>query len=105
MFSLREVLDSSMHHSSKLMFALGRDISGDAVVGDLEKMPHLLIAGATGSGKSVCINSIITTILMRAKPHEVKMMMIDQKKVELNVYNGISHLLTSVVRSDEHTSE
>jgi len=105
MVSLREVLDSSMHHSSKLMFALGRDISGDAVVGDLEKMPHLLIAGATGSGKSVCINSIITTILMRAKPHEVKMMMIDPKKVELNVYNGIPHLLTPVVTDPKKAAQ
>src|SRR5699024_7282562 len=98
MVSLREVLDSSMsNHSSKLLVALGRDISGDAVLAELNKMPHLLIAGATGSGKSVCVNSIITTILMRAKPHEVKMMMIDPKKVELNVYNGIPHLLAPVV--------
>src|SRR5699024_6544089 len=95
--SLREVLDVTMKKSSKLVFALGRDISGDAVVGELNKMPHLLIAGATGSGKSVCVNSIIATILMRAKPHEVKMMMIDPKKVELNVYNGIPHLLAPVV--------
>lgn len=97
MVSLKEVLDATMNKASKLMFALGRDISGDAVVGELDKMPHLLIAGATGSGKSVCINGIITTILMRAKPHEVKMMMIDPKKVELNVYNGIPHLLSPVV--------
>jgi len=98
MVSLREVLDSSMsNHSSKLLVALGRDISGDAVLAELNKMPHLLIAGATGSGKSVCVNGIITTILMRAKPHEVKMMMIDPKKVELNVYNGIPHLLAPVV--------
>src|SRR5699024_8471348 len=98
MVSLREVLDSSLNkHTSKLLVALGRDISGDAVLAELNKMPHLLIAGATGSGKSVCVNSIITTILMRAKPHEVKMMMIDPKKVELNVYNGIPHLLAPVV--------
>lgn len=95
--SLREILDVTSSHPSKLMFALGRDISGEAVVGELNRMPHLLIAGATGSGKSVCINGIITTILMRAKPHEVKMMMIDPKKVELNVYNGIPHLLAPVV--------
>lgn len=94
---LREVLDVMTQDSSKLLFALGRDVSGQAVVGELNKMPHLLIAGATGSGKSVCINGIITTLLMRTKPHEVKMMMIDPKKVELNIYNGIPHLLTPVV--------
>jgi len=98
MVSLREVIDGTMgYNTSKLLVALGRDISGDAVVTELNKMPHLLIAGATGSGKSVCVNGIITTILMRAKPHEVKMMMIDPKKVELNVYNGIPHLLAPVV--------
>lgn len=104
MVSLREVLDVTTKHPSKLLFALGRDISGDAVVGELTKMPHLLIAGATGSGKSVCINGIITTILMRAKPHEVKMMMIDPKKVELNVYNGIPHLLAPVVTDPKKAS-
>ncbi|MGM8211699.1 DNA translocase FtsK [Virgibacillus sp. W0430] len=104
MVSLREVLDVTTKHPSKLLFALGRDISGDAVVGELAKMPHLLIAGATGSGKSVCINGIITTILMRAKPHEVKMMMIDPKKVELNVYNGIPHLLAPVVTDPKKAS-
>ena len=98
MVSLREVIDGTMDDStSKLLVALGRNISGEAVVTELNKMPHLLIAGATGSGKSVCVNGIITTILMRAKPHEVKMMMIDPKKVELNVYNGIPHLLAPVV--------
>lgn len=105
MVSLREVLDVTIKQSSKLLFALGRDISGDAVVGELNKMPHLLIAGATGSGKSVCINGIITTILMRAKPHEVKLMMIDPKKVELNVYNGIPHLLTPVVTDPKKASQ
>ncbi|MGM8366472.1 DNA translocase FtsK [Virgibacillus sp. W0181] len=104
MVSLREVLDVTTKQSSKLLFALGRDISGDAVVGELAKMPHLLIAGATGSGKSVCINGIITTILMRTKPHEVKMMMIDPKKVELNVYNGIPHLLAPVVTDPKKAS-
>lgn len=98
MVSLREVIDGPISaDSSKLLVALGRDISGDAVLAELNKMPHILIAGATGSGKSVCVNGIITTILMRAKPHEVKMMMIDPKKVELNVYNGIPHLLAPVV--------
>jgi len=106
MVSLREVLDSSWNNqSSKLLFALGRDISGEIVVGELNKMPHLLIAGATGSGKSVCVNGIITTILMRAKPHEVKMMMIDPKKVELNVYNGIPHLLAPVVTDPKKASK
>ncbi|HLQ97384.1 MAG TPA: DNA translocase FtsK [Candidatus Dormibacteraeota bacterium] len=105
MVSLREVLDVTAKQTSKLLFALGRDISGDAVVGELNKMPHLLIAGATGSGKSVCINGIITTILMRAKPHEVKMMMIDPKKVELNVYNGIPHLLAPVVTDPKKAAQ
>ncbi|UJL47984.1 DNA translocase FtsK [Virgibacillus sp. NKC19-16] len=105
MVSLREVLDNRMNNQdSKLLFALGRDISGDAIVSELNKMPHLLIAGATGSGKSVCVNGIITTILMRTKPHEVKMMMIDPKKVELNVYNGIPHLLAPVVTDPKKAS-
>ncbi|RDW19537.1 cell division protein FtsK [Oceanobacillus arenosus] len=105
MVSLREVLDSTWNNkTSKLLVALGRDISGDAVSAELNKMPHLLIAGSTGSGKSVCVNGIITTILMRAKPHEVKMMMIDPKKVELNVYNGIPHLLAPVVTDPKKAS-
>ncbi|WP_053219645.1 FtsK/SpoIIIE family DNA translocase [Virgibacillus senegalensis] len=103
--SLREVLETKQaQQGSKLSFVLGRDISGDAVMGELNKMPHLLVAGATGSGKSVCINGIITSILMRAKPHEVKMMMIDPKKVELNVYNGIPHLLSPVVTDPKKAS-
>ncbi|MFC7745850.1 DNA translocase FtsK [Lentibacillus kimchii] len=103
--SLREVLDTTaQNQSSKLLFGLGRDISGEAIISELSKMPHMLIAGATGSGKSVCVNGIITTILMRAKPHEVKMMMIDPKKVELNVYNGIPHLLTPVVTDPKKAS-
>ncbi|WP_152656344.1 DNA translocase FtsK [Oceanobacillus sp. CFH 90083] len=104
MVSLREVLDKQSSKANKLMFALGRDISGEAIAGELNKMPHLLIAGATGSGKSVCVNGIITSILMRSKPHEVKMMMIDPKKVELNVYNGIPHLLTPVVTDPKKAS-
>ncbi|MGI2327175.1 DNA translocase FtsK [Planococcus sp. YIM B11945] len=97
--SLREVLESDENDKpdKKLLFALGRDVSGQAVMAELNKMPHLLVAGSTGSGKSVCINGIITSIIMRAKPHEVKMMMIDPKMVELNVYNGIPHLLAPVV--------
>ncbi|GGE24997.1 DNA translocase SpoIIIE [Marinithermofilum abyssi] len=97
--SLRDVLESSQYHESKskLSLALGRDISGEAIVGDLTKMPHLLVAGATGAGKSVCINDIICSILYKAKPNEVRFMMIDPKMVELNVYNGIPHLLAPVV--------
>ncbi|MYL33202.1 cell division protein FtsK [Pontibacillus yanchengensis] len=103
--SLREVLEShTKNTSSKLLFALGRDIAGESVVSELNKMPHMLVAGATGSGKSVCINGIITSILMRAKPHEVKMMMIDPKKVELNMYNGIPHLLSPVVTDPKKAS-
>ncbi|WP_226578907.1 DNA translocase FtsK [Halobacillus litoralis] len=105
MVSLREVLETGKSSpDAKLSFALGRDISGEAVMSELNKMPHLLVAGATGSGKSVCINGIITSILMRAKPHEVKMMMIDPKKVELNVYNGIPHLLAPVVTDPKKAS-
>ncbi|MFD1850325.1 FtsK/SpoIIIE family DNA translocase [Oceanobacillus bengalensis] len=105
MVSLREVMDNTWNNkTAKLLVALGRDISGDAVVAELNKMPHLLIAGATGSGKSVCVNGIITTLLMRAKPHEVKLMMIDPKKVELNVYNGIPHLLAPVVTDPKKAS-
>ncbi|MCS1351250.1 DNA translocase FtsK [Mechercharimyces sp. CAU 1602] len=96
---LRDVLESSQYHEakSKLSIALGRDISGEAIVADLARMPHVLVAGATGSGKSVCINGIISSLLYKAKPHEVKLMMIDPKRVELNIYNGIPHLLTPVV--------
>ncbi|MBS4207563.1 DNA translocase FtsK [Bacillus sp. FJAT-50079] len=105
--SLREVLDSKEHDKpeAKLQIGLGRDITGQAVVAELNKMPHLLVAGATGSGKSVCINGIITSILMRAKPHEVKMMMIDPKMVELNVYNGVPHLLAPVVTDPKKASQ
>ncbi|QFK71038.1 DNA translocase FtsK [Pradoshia sp. D12] len=105
--SLREVLEvqPSEKSGSKLLIALGRDISGEAVSAELNKMPHLLVAGATGSGKSVCINGIITSVLMRAKPHEVKMMMIDPKMVELNVYNGIPHLLAPVVTDPKKAAQ
>ena len=84
-------------HSSKISFAAGKDIAGQIVMADIAKMPHLLIAGATGSGKSVCINTIIMSILYHAKPDEVKLIMVDPKVVELNVYNGIPHLLIPVV--------
>lgn len=105
--SLREVLDSSQGRAMKNVLAvgLGRDISGEPVFAELNKMPHLLVAGATGSGKSVCINGIITSILLKAKPHEVKMMMIDPKMVELSVYNGIPHLLAPVVTDPKKASQ
>lgn len=107
MVSLREVIESKQHNKpgSKLQIGLGRDITGEAVLAELNKMPHLLVAGATGSGKSVCINGIITSILMRAKPHEVKLMMIDPKMVELNVYNGVPHLLAPVVTDAKKASQ
>ncbi|MED4202561.1 DNA translocase FtsK [Neobacillus mesonae] len=107
MVSLREVLEATQNDKSdaKLLICLGRDITGEAVDAELNKMPHLLVAGATGSGKSVCINGIITSILMRAKPHEVKLMMIDPKMVELNVYNGIPHLLAPVVTDAKKASQ
>lgn len=97
--TLREVLEAKENNKpeSKLLIGFGRDITGQAKLAELNKMPHLLVAGSTGSGKSVCINGIIVSILMRAAPHEVKMMMIDPKMVELNVYNGIPHLLAPVV--------
>ncbi len=97
--SVRELLESTKFRdaSSKLTVALGKDIGGNVVVGDIAKMPHVLIAGSTGSGKSVCINTIITSILYKATPDEVKLIMVDPKVVELGVYNGIPHLLIPVV--------
>ena len=99
MVYLREVIDSDrfLAFPSKLAFALGKDIAGKPIIADIGKMPHILIAGATGSGKSVCINTLITSIIYKAKPHEVKLIMIDPKVVELSVYNGIPHLLIPVV--------
>lgn len=95
----RELIDSNefKNNNFKLSFALGKDISGQIVVTDIAKMPHLLIAGATGSGKSVCINTLIMSILYKYKPDEVKMIMVDPKVVELSIYNGIPHLLIPVV--------
>ncbi|MCD7834684.1 MAG: DNA translocase FtsK [Lachnospiraceae bacterium] len=96
---LRDLLESDefRNHKSKLAFATGKDLAGKVVVSDIAKMPHLLIAGATGSGKSVCINTLIMSILYKAKPEEVKLIMIDPKVVELSVYNGIPHLFIPVV--------
>lgn len=95
----RDLLESEdfKKHTSNIAFAAGKDISGHAVVADIAKMPHLLIAGATGSGKSVCINTLIMSILYKANPEDVKLIMIDPKVVELSVYNGIPHLMIPVV--------
>ncbi len=103
---IREVIDSDKFREfkSKTAFALGKDIAGNCVVADIASFPHVLIAGATGSGKSVCINSLITSILYKAKPNEVKMIMVDPKKVELTVYNGIPHLLIPVVTDPKHAA-
>lgn len=97
--SLREVIDSDNFRNakSKLAFALGKDAAGELVITDIAKMPHVLIAGSTGSGKSVCINTLITSIIYKAKPSEVKLVMVDPKVVELSIYNGIPHLLIPVV--------
>ncbi len=96
---LREVLDSKefTNTNKNLAFALGKDITGKCIVGDLSKMPHMLIAGATGSGKSVCINTLIISLLYKYSPDQVKLLMVDPKVVELSVYNGIPHLLIPVV--------
>lgn len=97
--TMREIIDTTEfeHAKSKLSVALGRDIAGSCVIANIAKMPHMLIAGATGSGKSVCINSIIISLLYKASPSEVRFLMIDPKVVELGVYNGIPHLLVPVV--------
>lgn len=103
--SFSDVIQSAIQSPKPLDVPLGRDISGNVRLCDITKMPHMLIAGSTGSGKSVCINGIITSILMKAKPHEVKLMMIDPKMVELNVYNGIPHLLTPVVTNPRKAAQ
>lgn len=104
--TMREVMETKEFYESpsKLSIAFGRDIAGKPIVGNLAKMPHLLVAGATGSGKSVCINGIITSILYKATPDEVKFLMVDPKMVELNVYNGIPHLLAPVVTDPRRAS-
>ncbi len=95
----RDIVDTDKFkdHKSKLAFALGKDVAGEEIITDIAKMPHVMIAGATGSGKSVCINTLISSIIYKAKPSEVKLVMVDPKIVELSVYNGIPHLLIPVV--------
>lgn len=104
MVTLREVMKRKAS-DNVLEVGLGKDISGTPIMAELNKMPHLLVAGSTGSGKSVCINGIIVSILLNAKPHEVKLMMIDPKMVELNVYNGIPHLLSPVVTNPQKAAD
>lgn len=103
---LREILKQvpSKYENSKLLFALGKDLLGQPVYGELNKMPHLLIAGATGSGKSVCVNSIIVSILMRAKPDEVKLLLIDPKKVEFTAYQNIPHLIGPIINNGDEAN-
>ncbi len=103
---LRELLEyhGFKEHKSKIAFAVGKDVSGQPIVTDIAKMPHLLIAGATGSGKSVCINTLIMSILYKANPDDVKLIMVDPKVVELSVYNGIPHLLIPVVTDPKNAS-
>ncbi|MCT4606781.1 MAG: DNA translocase FtsK [Marinisporobacter sp.] len=104
--TIKEVLESDKfkNSDSKLTFVLGKDIAGNPIVADLAKMPHMLIAGATGSGKSVCINTLIISILYKATPEEVKLLLVDPKVVELNNYNGIPHLLIPVVTDPKKAS-
>ena len=96
MKDLMRTIPDSMK-DKKLLFCLGKDLMGNNVYGELNRMPHLLIAGATGSGKSVCVNAIISSILMRTKPDEVKLVLIDPKKVEFTPYNDVPHLLSPVI--------
>ena len=105
--SLRSLVESNelQNHSSYLAAALGRDIAGHAVIVDLERMPHLLVAGATNSGKSVCLHSIITSILMRVRPDQVKFILVDPKRVELRLYEGIPHLMSPVVYSPKEAAD
>lgn len=103
--SFREIVQDALKAEELLTVPLGRGVSGKTVCANLAKMPHLLIAGATGSGKSVCINAIITALLMKTKPNEVKLMMVDPKKVELGVYNDIPHLLTPVVTNPRKAAQ
>lgn len=105
--SIREVLEAmpKRYDNSKLAVVFGKNIMGKCEYGELNKMPHLLVAGATGSGKSVCINCMLISILMRTKPDEVKLVLVDPKKVELSIYNGVPHLLTPVVSDPRKASD
>lgn len=107
MVGLRSLMecDEFRHHSSQLAVALGRDIAGHPVIADLVQMPHLLIAGATNSGKSVCLHSIIVSLLMRARPTEVQLIMIDPKRVEMNLYEGIPHLMSPVTSTVQQAAD
>ncbi|HWT76510.1 MAG TPA: DNA translocase FtsK [Mobilitalea sp.] len=106
MVAFREMIESKefTEHPSGVAFAVGKDIGGQTIITDIAKMPHLLIAGATGSGKSVCINTLIMSILYKSKPSDVRLIMVDPKVVELNVYNGIPHLLIPVVTDPKKAS-
>lgn len=106
MVTFRELIEAKefKNHSSDVAFAVGKDIGGQTIVTDIAKMPHLLIAGATGSGKSVCINTLLMSILYKAKPSDVRLIMVDPKVVELSVYNGIPHLLIPVVTDPKKAS-
>jgi S-DNA-T family DNA segregation ATPase FtsK/SpoIIIE len=99
MVYLRDMIESTAFQQaeSKITVCLGKDITGKAIIADLAKMPHLMIAGATGSGKSVCINCLIVSLLYKARPEEVRMILIDPKVVELNIYNDIPHIIDKVV--------
>ncbi len=99
---MRSIPDT--YEEKKMLFCLGKDLMGDCIYGELNKMPHLLIAGATGSGKSVCVNSIITSILLRAKPNEVRMLLVDPKKVEFTPYQKIPHLIGPVITDGEEAN-
>ncbi|MDD3241557.1 MAG: DNA translocase FtsK [Bacilli bacterium] len=107
MVGLREILETVPNNksNSKLLVALGKNIMGNSIYCEIDKTPHLLVAGATGSGKSVCINGIIASILMRTKPTEVKLVLVDPKKVELSMYNGIPHLLIPVVTDPKKAND